>query len=149
MKEHGFNIRVYGLLLDEGSVLVSDEFQLGVKMTKFPGGGLHYGEGTRECLQRECSEEMGQKVTVLDHFYTTDYFQPTRFLPVQMQLISIYYFIAAEKPYRFRISDKKFDFPDLVEGALSFRWINLDTLTPRDMTLPVDKKVAEFLQRLI
>jgi 8-oxo-dGTP diphosphatase len=149
MEEHGFNVRVYGLLIDDGAVLVSDEFQLGVQMTKFPGGGMRYGEGTRECLVRECQEEMGQKVKVQDHFYTTDYFQPTRFLPVQMQLMSIYYFISVQKPYLFNISVKKFDFPELVEGAQSFRWIRLKDLSARSMTLPVDKTVATLLRKTI
>jgi hypothetical protein len=33
-----FTIRVYGLLLHEGRVLVSDEFIKGRRITKFPGG---------------------------------------------------------------------------------------------------------------
>ena len=43
MTEHlpsRFTIRVYALILnDQNDVLVTDEFQLGMKMTKFPGGG--------------------------------------------------------------------------------------------------------------
>jgi 8-oxo-dGTP pyrophosphatase MutT (NUDIX family) len=143
---NGFNIRVYGLLIDQASILVSDEFRLGVKMTKFPGGGLRYGEGTRDCLIRECMEELGQKVRVLDHFYTTDYFQPTRLLPVQMQLISFYYFISAKKPYHFKVSSTKFNFPGLVEGAQSFRWVDLKQLSSREMTLQIDKKVVRLLK---
>ena len=53
-----FNIRVYGLLLDQGRVLVSDEFIRGQRVTKFPGGGLELGEGTKDCLIRELREEM-------------------------------------------------------------------------------------------
>ena len=53
MQENHFNIRVYGFLLDDGRVLVTDEFRLGIYMTKFPGGGLHFGEGTVDCLKRE------------------------------------------------------------------------------------------------
>ena len=49
-----FNIRVYGLLINEQKqVLVSDELIRGSYITKFPGGGLEFGEGTRNCLQRE------------------------------------------------------------------------------------------------
>jgi len=32
-----FNIRVYGLLLDDNRILVTDEYRLGIFMTKFPG----------------------------------------------------------------------------------------------------------------
>ena len=43
------NIRVYGILINEQKqVLVSDELIRGGYYTKFPGGGLEYGEGTRE-----------------------------------------------------------------------------------------------------
>ena len=40
-------------------VLVSDEHIRGSYYTKFPGGGLELGEGTRDCLKREFMEEMG------------------------------------------------------------------------------------------
>jgi hypothetical protein len=41
-----FNIRVYGLLINkQQEVLVTDEYRIGMYMTKFPGGGLEYGEG--------------------------------------------------------------------------------------------------------
>ena len=44
-----FNVRVYGILINEkNQLLVSDEYDFGFPHTKFPGGGLEYGEGTRE-----------------------------------------------------------------------------------------------------
>jgi hypothetical protein len=47
-----FNVRVYGLLFDEKNrLLVSDEFIRGNYFTKLPGGGLEFGEGTRDCLK--------------------------------------------------------------------------------------------------
>ena len=71
-----FNIRVYGILFGEGKkVLVSDEFIRGNYYTKFPGGGLDFGEGTRDCLKREFKEEMDLDVLVTDHLYTTDLIQ--------------------------------------------------------------------------
>ena len=71
-----FIIRVYGIVLSKKEeVLVTDEFQVGMKMTKFPGGGLHFGEGTIECLQREFIEECnGQEIENIRHFYTTDFY---------------------------------------------------------------------------
>ena len=60
-----FNIRVYGILLNEQQqLLVSDEYIRGGYYTKFPGGGLEYGEGTRDCLKREFKEEMDLDVEV-------------------------------------------------------------------------------------
>ena len=48
------SIRVYGILINGNKqLLVSDEFIRGGYYTKFPGGGLEFGEGTRDCLKRE------------------------------------------------------------------------------------------------
>ncbi|MBN3034296.1 MAG: NUDIX domain-containing protein [Bacteroidales bacterium] len=143
-----FNIRVYGILIDSGRVLLSDELRLGIRMTKFPGGGLRFGEGTRQCLQRECMEELGQPVKVGEHIYTTDYFQPTELLPVTQQLISIYYRIYAGKHFLFRIAQKPFDFESEKEGAQSLRWVELKGLRATDLTLPVDRVVAGMIIRL-
>ena len=93
-----FTIRVYGILINENKqVLVSDEFIRGNYYTKFPGGGLELGEGTRDCLKREFKEEMNLDVQVEDHIYTTDYFQMSAFNPDD-QIISIYYFVKRLKP---------------------------------------------------
>ena len=46
------NIRVYGIIInDENQVLLSDELRFGNAFTKFPGGGLEWGEGTKDCLK--------------------------------------------------------------------------------------------------
>ena len=63
-----FNVRVYGILIDEKNrLLVSDEFIRGEYFTKLPGGGLEFGEGTRDGLQREFLEETGLQVSVGSH----------------------------------------------------------------------------------
>ena len=77
-----FTLRVYGILINENKqVLVSDEYIRGNYYTKFPGGGLEFGEGTRDCLKREFREEMDLDVEVGEHLYTTDYFQMSAFNP--------------------------------------------------------------------
>src|SRR5688500_1264280 len=111
-----FNVRVYGILLDDKKqVLVSDEYIRGGYYTKLPGGGLEFGEGTRDCLKREFKEEMNLEVEVGDHIYTTDFFQMSAFNP-QHQLISIYYFARALEPIACVLEDRPFDF---VEEKLS------------------------------
>lgn len=90
-----FNIRVYGILSNKDrEILVSDEFIRGNQYTKFPGGGLEFGEGTRDCLVREFMEEMNLAVRVTEHLYTTDFFQMSAFNP-EHQIISIYYRVEA------------------------------------------------------
>lgn len=132
-----FTIRVYGLLIHDGRILVTDEVHFNARMTKFPGGGLIPGEGTLDCLRRECMEELGVEVQIGKHFYTTDYFQPTQFLAVAKQLISVYYRITVPDPGQIRMGH--------AEGLLDLRWIKLDDLTEQDVTLPVDKRVVKML----
>ena len=91
-----FNIRVYGILINDGNILVNEELINGKKIIKFPGGGLVWGEGTKDCLKREWKEELNLDIEVGDHFYTTDFFQPSAF--DNSQVISIYYRITANIP---------------------------------------------------
>ena len=146
MEPDHFNIRVYGFLVDEGKVLVTDEFRLDMYMTKFPGGGLQFGEGTVDCLKREFMEELATPIEVLSHFYTTDFYQPTTLLPSSMQLFNVYYLVKAPKPYSFQITDKKNDIPS-IDGAQSFRWIRIHELTKQEFTFPIDKFIVDELIR--
>ena len=144
-----FNIRVYGLCVsDNNELLLADEWRQGMKFTKFPGGGLEFGEGTIECLKRECMEELRQEVEVKEHFYTTDYFQPSAFNK-QEQLISIYYYISFSEPLKFSLKKRKFDFENLIEGAEAFRLWPLNDIDPGDLMFPVDKKVLSMLKQQI
>ena len=140
-----FNIRVYGLFIHEDRILVTDEFRMGQFLTKFPGGGMNLGEGTIDCLKRECMEELGQEIKNISHFYTTDFFQPAYFLPQTEQLISIYYKAELCAPELVDIASEVFDFPEVCEGAQRFRWINLCGINSEQFTLPVDKYVASLL----
>ena len=140
-------IRVYGLVVNgRNEVLLSDEFQMGMEMTKFPGGGLKPGEGPADCMQREALEEFGQSVKIISHFYTTDFYQKAMFYE-DHQLISIYYRIEFETPIRFRVSDRPFDFSERMEGNQSFRWKGIRHLHEDDLTFPIDKKVAVMLKK--
>jgi 8-oxo-dGTP diphosphatase len=147
-----FNVRVYGLLINEkNELLVSDEYIRGGYYTKFPGGGLEFGEGTRDCLQREFMEEMDLKVKVGDHVYTTDFFQLSAFQP-DHQIISIYYFAEALEEIKVPLRKKAFDFDeaqlkiyDLKKEIETFRFIPLQELKENSVTLPIDKIVVRQL----
>ncbi|MFM7645830.1 MAG: NUDIX domain-containing protein [Sphingomonadales bacterium] len=148
-----FTIRVYGILQDPAlGILVSDEWIRQDRFTKFPGGGLEFGEGTRDCLKREFLEEMNLSVSVEEHIYTTDYFQISAFNPAH-QILSIYYAVRALEPIGITLKTKAFDF-DEREVALyhqhqqieSFRFIHWSDFGPEVMSLPIDKMVAAQLQ---
>ena len=146
-----FNVRVYGVLLNElGEVLVSDEKIRGKHYTKFPGGGLEFGEGTRDCLVREFMEELALKIEVQEHLYTTDYFQVSAFNP-DHQIISIYYKVKALEPIAARISTEPFQFDEAHLNTYeanneteSLRLIPLEQLTDEMVTLPIDKLVVRL-----
>lgn len=146
MKPEKFNIRVYGLIMEQGKVLLTDEIRFGIRMTKFPGGGLKLGEGTVDCLKREIREEMGVEIEDIEHFYTTDFFQQTRFTNPPSQLISIYYRCRLAEQPEVVFTEKPFDFEQDTEGAQVFRWTALQKLKDEDLTLPVDRVVLRKIQ---
>jgi len=138
-----FNVRVYGLLIENDAILVSDEYIKGNKITKFVGGGLEFGEGLKDALIREFKEELDLDIEITDHFYTTDFFVLSAF-DTKSQVISVYYNVKPQQALTFKTSTKTFDFIKK-EGAQSLRWINLNDLKENDFTLIVDRKVAEML----
>jgi 8-oxo-dGTP diphosphatase len=148
-----FNVRVYGILQGENKqVLVSDEFIRGNYYTKFPGGGLEFGEGTRDCLKREFKEEMDLEVRIGDHLYTTDFFQMSAFNP-EDQIISIYYFAEALGPIKTPLRSKPFDFDEeqlkvyrVKNETETFRMIAWDLFSEESVSLPIDKVVAAILK---
>lgn len=148
-----FSIRVYGILINEArQVLVSDEFIRGNYYTKFPGGGLEFGEGTRDCLRREFMEEMELDVEVGAHLYTTDFFQISAFNPSQ-QILSIYYYVRAQAPITvplreapFLFDENQMDLYRLKGETETFRFIDWETFGEESVTLPIDKVVARMLK---
>ncbi|HLP11393.1 MAG TPA: NUDIX domain-containing protein [Flavobacteriales bacterium] len=141
-----FNIRVYGLLLWDGKVLLSDEYLGGKDVTKFPGGGLEWGEGIADCLVREFSEEISLKITPGELFFINDFFLPSAYNP-NHQVISIYYLVGCENPEVVRVSTEPFAYAEKKYGSQSFRWIDLKELRPDNFYFPIDKKVAEKLEK--
>ena len=145
MSKSRFNIRVYGIWIDkDDQVLLVDEFFRDTYFTKFPGGGLEYGEGTIDGLKREWKEELGVEIEVIEHLYTTDFFQKSAFHD-EAQIISIYYRVKPISPLGIQLKSKKMDFDKLEEGAEAFRKVPLSELTEDVVTFPIDKKVVQLL----
>jgi 8-oxo-dGTP pyrophosphatase MutT (NUDIX family) len=134
----GFNVRVYGLWVENQSLLLVDEIINGTKVTKMPGGGLEFGEGILECLHREWREETGLPILSAEHFYTTDFFVASAFNP-ERQIISVYYRVRS--PLNIPIAPREGE--SEIQG---FRWVELAKLQPSFFTFPIDRKVVAMLR---
>lgn len=140
-----FNIRVYGLLInDRTQILLSDEEEYGFQFSKFPGGGLEYGEGLIDALKREFIEECSTEIEVLEHFYTTDFFIQSVFN--DSQVISVYYIVNPLSSLDLNFRESPFDFDQKGDLLQAFRWKNLQELNVADVTFPTDQRVVELLK---
>lgn len=151
-----FNVRVYGALVVQGHILLSSESYKGIEFTKLPGGGLEFGEGLRAALSREFKEEINLPVQILDHIYTTDFFQPSAF-DHHHQVISVYYrvglaseVLAQIKGANGQCEPETKEPPHIVsvEGVHQFTWVPLSDLGVSHFTFPIDKHVVPLLRDL-
>ncbi len=142
---YNFNVRVYGLLInDRDQILLSDEEEYGFRFSKFPGGGLDFGEGLIDALKREFVEECDTEVEVMEHFYTTDFFIKSVF--DDSQVISVYYMVKPLAELMLNFKEKIFDFDGEGDILQAFRWKNISDLDLEDVTFPTDRKVIELLK---
>ncbi|HIP32902.1 MAG TPA: NUDIX domain-containing protein [Crocinitomicaceae bacterium] len=135
-----FNIRCYALIInDQKEILLSDEHRFGKAFTKFVGGGLEFGEGTKECLERELLEELGLDTIIGDLFYVNDFYQQSVFNEND-QMLSFYFWVKEIDYAKINVGNHLF--PLTVDGE-KFRWRKISELTPNDVTFPIDKVVVE------
>ncbi len=135
--ENRFNIRVYGILLHKGKILINEELIREKLITKFPGGGLHYGEGIADCLKREWKEELDLDINILSHCYTTDFFQASAY--DNSQVISIYYWVSSDKIPEVLINH--------IPNERTF-WMDIKDVSKDTFTLPIDKIVGGMLKQM-
>lgn len=137
-----FNIRAYGILINnQHEVLLSDERRGGMFFTKFPGGGLEWGEGIIDCLKREFQEELSIAIEARELFYCTESFLASTW-NVNDQLISIYYMVHYSE-----VNTLTFDYYPIPfeEEEERFRWVSLEAITSHLFTFPIDKIVGQKL----
>ena len=144
MTPNRYNLRVYAIIMNgDGDVLIADEREHGVSFTKFPGGGLEFGEGLVDGLQRELKEELGVDAEIGELFYVNDFFQRSAFRDTD-QLIS-FYFGAFVETDDVPVSDHEVP---LTEEGEKFRWVAMAELSEDMMTFPIDKKVVQLLTEI-
>jgi ADP-ribose pyrophosphatase YjhB (NUDIX family) len=128
-----FNIRVYGLWIENGHVLICKETVKNQEILKFPGGGMEFEEGTIDCLKREWQEELNCEIEVIKHFYTTDFYQPSAF--DDSRVISIYYEVRPTQALELPVyNGREHFYHRLIDASL---W--------SDISLPIDKVVTKML----
>lgn len=140
--ENKFNLRVYGIIRSpKGGIVVSDEVYPPHSFTKFPGGGMEWGEGAIDCLRREFREELEIEIEVGELIYFTDFFQQSAFRK-EDQIISIYYEVKWNRDFDliFANSDSY-----LGNEGNTLRLVPIKEITTNDLTFPIDKHVLGLL----
>ena len=142
-KLNNFNVRVYGILELDNYILITDEIKDGIKMTKFPGGGLEFGEGLESALIREFEEELNIKIKLGDLIYINDFLQVSSFKNNE-QLLSVYYHVS--HLCKTKIPTVDFPFEKLNSNDQCFRWVKKNELNQNDFTFAIDKVIADKLR---
>jgi ADP-ribose pyrophosphatase YjhB (NUDIX family) len=119
--------------------LVSDENRFGHSFTKFPGGGLEWGEGLADGLKREIKEELGLDAAIGELLYVNDFFQKSAFRDND-QLISFYFKVDQIDCYKIPVSNHEIP---LTEEGEKFRWVAIRNVDQSMFRFPIDKIVAE------
>jgi 8-oxo-dGTP diphosphatase len=137
-----FNIRVYGIWIQNNQVLLSKESSKDLSFIKFPGGGLEWGEGTEYCLKREWQEELGVTPEIEGIFYINGFFQPSIFNPND-QLLSLYYLIANSPiPAWTKSTEHRHEKDWEVEAF----WHPIAALSESQFMFPIDKVVVNRIK---
>jgi len=85
-----FRVAIYGVLIENGKVLLTDTTVPSGIITNFPGGGLELGEAPLEAVAREFKEETDIEVAVDELLFCSQRFQQNPEYPDE-QLMHIYY----------------------------------------------------------
>lgn len=85
-----FRVAIYGVVIENGTVLMTETKVPGGTYMNFPGGGLELGEEPIEALAREFQEETGLAIVVKELLYASQRFQQNPDYPTE-QLMHLYY----------------------------------------------------------
>lgn len=136
-----FTIRVYGIWIKDGHILLSKEKINDFSYIQFPGGGVELGESILDALKREWIEETGIEIDKYLQFYMTDFFQANAFNPSE-QLISVYYLVdCLDQPWL----NEKDESTANESKKLELTWKPLAELQPEVLTFDDDKIICDMI----
>jgi ADP-ribose pyrophosphatase YjhB (NUDIX family) len=125
-----FRVAVYGVLVEQGKVLLTDTKVPSGVITNFPGGGLELGEAPLEALAREFKEETRIEIQVHELLFCSREFQQNPEYPSE-QLIHIY--------YRVERIGGEISQEGNGDDVLGLAWVSLEEL-PSKRILAVDQE---------
>ncbi len=137
-----FNIRVYGLLVKDNKILLSQERIDQRQMLKFPGGGLKFGEGLKDALLREFTEELQLSIAKMEQLYTSDDFIQSSFRSNE-QVIAIYYRVWTNESLTHFRSTQKTAYGK--RNFLEFSWRELKHDLAEELSFDTDKQALNKL----
>jgi hypothetical protein len=90
-------------------------------------------------------EELGITIQVDNHFYTTDFYLPSAFNPLD-QILSIYYRVSVPTDVELPFYLPSPSADEVMAAGQLFRWYSIEALSDGLVTLPADQVVAALLK---
>jgi ADP-ribose pyrophosphatase YjhB (NUDIX family) len=87
-------VRVAGILVKDGRILLVRHEKGGKSYWLLPGGGMDFGESAEEALAREFREEVGLNIKVGKLVIVNDSIPPDR----HRQVLNLYFLVSADDP---------------------------------------------------
>ena len=142
-----FTVRVYGILVNQNQEILLSKEKIGdFGFMKFPGGGLEFGEGPKDCLIREFKEETGLDIIVSDHIYTCDFYIQSRIDPEE-QVIGIYYKVNVVDIFqldKISLEPNEHAFRDQ-SNTIQLIWAPITAVNIDILTFEMDKRAMSIL----
>jgi ADP-ribose pyrophosphatase YjhB (NUDIX family) len=138
LHQRTFSCRIYGILVEEGKVLLTRSHFRGKAFVNFPGGGVEIGEGPNDALLREFIEETELIIRPVRTLYSSQ----SAHLSVQMpiQIVSTYWRVE-RMGGQLRIGGNGDDVLDLF-------WADPARL-PLDEMFPADREFSQQFSALV
>lgn len=110
-------LRVCGICINRYGILLVNHRGLGKEnFWSPPGGGIHFGETTVECLEREFAEETGLRVSVSDFLFACE------FIDKPLHAIELFFLVTPVGGKLKKGSDPELGTQQIIEDVKYFSW---------------------------